>query len=326
MGRGDLFDHAGSVGGRNAGRVGYARPVRSGYDLRRALPWMAGWLTLMTVIAVAGREATRTLPVWQVMELRSLIGLVLLYPLVRAAGGFAAMRTSRLRQHAARNTVHYLAQAGWFFALGMIPLAQVVAIEFTMPIWTAALAVAFLGERIDRAKLLAIGLGLVGVGIIVRPAAAGLNAGQLIALAAAVGFAVSVTMTKSLTRTDNATVIMFWMLAVQAVLGLVPAALSWRAPDTGVIGWVLLVAFCGTFSHYCMARAMRHAEATVLVPIDFLRVPLTALTGWAIYGERLDLLTVVGTALVLAGNLANLGSRRGGKAGVRAESRAGVGE
>ncbi len=287
---------------------------------------MAGWLTLMTVIAVAGREATRTLPVWQVMELRSLIGLVLLYPLVRAAGGFAAMRTARLRQHAARNMVHYLAQAGWFFALGMIPLAQVVAIEFTMPIWTAVLAVAFLGERVDRAKLLAIGFGLVGVGIIVRPAAAGLNAGQLIALAAAVGFAVSVTMTKSLTRTDNATVIMFWMLAVQAVLGLVPAALSWRAPDTRVIGWVLLVAFCGTFSHYCMARALRHAEATVLVPIDFLRVPLTALTGWAIYGERVDLLTVVGTALVLAGNLANLGWRRGGTAGVRAESRAGAGE
>lgn len=281
-----------------------------GSDLRRALPWMAGWLTLMTVIAVAGREATRTLPVWQVMELRSLIGLLLLYPLVHAAGGLRAMRTPRLPQHAARNTVHYLAQAGWFFALGMIPLAQVVAIEFTMPIWTAALAVAFLGERIDRAKLLAIGLGLLGVGVIVRPAASGLNPGQLIALAAAVGFAVSVTMTKSLTRTDNATVIMFWMLLVQSLLGVVPAALSWRTPSAGVMGWVLLVAFCGTFSHYCLARAMRHAEATVIVPIDFLRVPLTALAGWAIYAERVDLFTVLGTALVLAGNLANLGWRR----------------
>jgi drug/metabolite transporter (DMT)-like permease len=101
----------------------------------------------------------------------------------------------------------------------------------------------------------------------------------------------------------------------------VPAALSWRTPDAGVMAWVLVVAFCGTFSHYCMARAMRHAEATVLVPIDFLRVPLTALTGWAIYGERLDLLTVLGTALVLAGNLANLRWRRPGSPAARAESR-----
>lgn len=278
----------------------------SGSNLRLALPWMAGWLTLMTVIAVAGREATRTLSVWQVMEMRSLIGLLLLYPLVRAAGGYRAMRTTRLRQHAVRNTVHYVAQAGWFAALTMIPLAQVVAIEFTMPIWTAVIAAAFLGERIDRAKVVAIALGLVGVGLIVRPAASGLSAGQLIALGAAVGFAVAVTMTRSLARTDNATVIMFWMLAVQSLLGIVPAVLTWRTPGAGVMGWVLVVAFCGTFSHYCLAQAMRHAEATMVVPIDFLRVPLTALAGWAIYAERLDLLTVTGTALILAGNLANL--------------------
>lgn len=277
-----------------------------GSNLRRALPWMAGWLTLMTVIAVAGREATRTLSVWQVMEMRSLIGLVLLYPLVRAAGGYGAMRTARLRQHAARNTVHYVAQAGWFAALTMIPLAQVVAIEFTMPIWTAAIAAAFLGERIDRVKVIAIALGLVGVGLIVRPAASGLSAGQLIALAAAVGFAIAVTMTKSLTRTDSATVIMFWMLVVQSLLGIVPAALTWRTPAAGVMGWVLVVACCGTFSHWCLAQAMRHADATVVMPIDFLRVPLTAFAGWAIYAERVDLLTVAGTALILAGNLANL--------------------
>lgn len=288
-------------------------------NLRRALPWMAGWLTLMTVIAVAGREATRTLSVWQVMEMRSLIGLVLLYPLVRAAGGYAAMGTARLRQHAARNTVHYVAQAGWFAALTMIPLAQVVAIEFTMPIWTAAIAATFLGERIDRAKVLAIALGLVGVGLIVRPAASGLSAGQLIALGAAVGFAVAVTMTRSLARTDNATVIMFWMLVVQSLLGVVPAALTWRTPAVGVMGWVLVVAFCGTFSHYCLAQAMRHAEATMVVPIDFLRVPLTALAGWAIYAERVDLLTVTGTALILAGNLANL--RRPVSPGVVAPSK-----
>jgi drug/metabolite transporter (DMT)-like permease len=267
---------------------------------------MAGWLALMVVIAVAGREATRSLAVWQVMEMRSLIGLLLLAPLIRAEGGLAAMRTQRLRPHVARNAVHYLAQAGWFFALGMIPLAQVVAIEFTMPIWTLLLAVACLGERIDAAKALAVALGLVGVGLIVRPDAAGLNTGQAVALAAAFGFAVSVTLTKSLTRSDSAVVIMFWMLVVQSLLGVVPAVLTWRTPSAPVLGWVLVVAFCGTFSHYCMARAMRHADATVVVPMDFLRVPMTALAGWALYAERLDLLSVGGAGLILAGNFLNV--------------------
>jgi drug/metabolite transporter (DMT)-like permease len=275
-------------------------------SVSRAAGWMAGWLTLMVVMAVAGREATRELSVFQVMLLRSLLGLVMLWPLIRAAGGIQAMKTVRLPQHVARNVVHYAAQYGWFVALTLIPLAQVVALEFTMPIWSAALAVAFLGERMNRWKVLAVALGLAGVAVIVRPAATGLNLGQGIALAAAVGFAVSVVMVKSLTRTDSAIQLGFWMLVVQSVIGLVPALLVWQEPSAEAWGWVVVVAFCGTFSHYCFARAMQHADATVVVPMDFLRVPLTAAAGWAVYAERVDLLTALGVALILAGNLLNL--------------------
>ncbi|HJV97101.1 MAG TPA: EamA/RhaT family transporter, partial [Albitalea sp.] len=91
--------------------------MHSAHSTSKAASWMAGWLSLMVVIAVAGREATRELAVFQVMELRSLIGLLMLYPLVRAGGGLAAMRTTRVRDHAARNVVHYAAQFGWFAAL-----------------------------------------------------------------------------------------------------------------------------------------------------------------------------------------------------------------
>ncbi|HEY0855626.1 MAG TPA: DMT family transporter [Albitalea sp.] len=276
------------------------------HSTAKAALWMAGWLSLMVVIAVAGREAMRELAVFQVMAMRSVIGIALLYPLVRASGGFAAMKSGRAGVHVVRNVVHYAAQYGWFVALTMIPLAQVVAIEFTMPIWTALLAVAFLGERMNVWKTLAVMLGLVGVGLIVRPAADGLNPGQAIALAAALGFAVSVTMTKSLTRSESAVAIIFWMLVVQSLLGVLPALVVWRWPSATVWGWVLVIAFCGTFSHYCMARAMRHADATVVVPMDFLRVPLTAAAGWLVYAERVDLFTVLGASLILTGNLLNL--------------------
>ena len=193
---------------------------------KKAAAWMSGWLTAMVVMVVAGREATRSLHVFQIMEMRSLLGLVLLYPLIRASGGFAAMRTGRLGQHVARNTFHYGAQFAWFLALTMIPIAQVVAIEFTMPIWIALLAVSFLGERLSGARIAAIVLGLVGVATIVRPATDHLDAGQLVALAAAVGFAISVIMVKSLTRSESVVAIIFWMLVVQSAIGLVPGDLG----------------------------------------------------------------------------------------------------
>jgi drug/metabolite transporter (DMT)-like permease len=268
--------------------------------------WMAGWLVLMLVLTIAGREATRELNVFQIMEVRSSIGLLMLYPLIRASGGFAAMRTSRPLQHIARNLIHYFAQLGWFFALTLIPLAQVVSIEFTTPIWTAILAASFLGERMTFAKITAIVLGVVGVFVIVRPVAGDINPGQLIALAAAVGFGISIAMLKSLTRTEKALTIVFWMLVIQSAAGILPSLFVWRSPSAYAWGCMVIIAFCGTYSHYCMARAMRYADATVVLPMDFLRVPLTAIAGWLIYSERLDMFTVLGAAMILAGNLLNL--------------------
>ncbi|MEO5883842.1 MAG: EamA family transporter, partial [Caldimonas sp.] len=170
---------------------------------RKAAAWMSGWLAAMVVMVVAGREATLSLHVFQIMEMRSLLGLVLLYPLIRAGGGFAAMRTGRAGLQIARNTFHYAAQFGWFLALTMIPIAQVVAIEFTMPIWTAILAFSFLGERLGAARIGAVALGLVGVATIVRPSTGHLDPGQIVALAAAMGFAVSLIMVKALTRSES---------------------------------------------------------------------------------------------------------------------------
>ncbi|MDP1883614.1 MAG: DMT family transporter, partial [Bradyrhizobium sp.] len=275
-------------------------------------------LALMLIVAVAGRETTRELNVFQIMEVRSILGFCMLYPLIHMNGGFAAMKTARPLQHVVRNLIHYGAQLGWFFALTLIPLGQVVSIEFTMPIWTAILAAAFLGERMTVWKIAAIVLGIVGVIVIVRPSTGEVNPGQLIALAAAVGFGISIAMVKSLTRTENTLAIIFWMLVVQSAAGFFPSIYVWVWPSAWAWGWIVVIAFCGTFSHYCMARAMLHADATVVIPMDFLRVPLTAAAGWLIYSERLDMFTVLGASLILTGNLLNLKSA--GSAPARARS------
>jgi drug/metabolite transporter (DMT)-like permease len=267
---------------------------------------MAGWLSLMLVVAVAGREAAREINVFQIMEIRTVAGLLMLYPLIRLYGGFATLKTSRPMAHIARNLIHYAAQLGWFFSLTLIPLGQVVSIEFTMPIWTAILAASFLGERMTIWKISAIALGLVGVLVIVRPATGEINPGQLIAFAAAVGFGTSVAMMKSLTRTEAAVSIVFWMMVIQSTVGLLPSLYVWKWPSLYVWFCAIMVAFSGTFSHFCMARAMSHADATIVLPMDFLRVPLSAAAGWLLYSERLDMFTVLGAALILTGNLLNL--------------------
>jgi drug/metabolite transporter (DMT)-like permease len=260
-------------------------------------------------MTVAGRAIMPELDVFQVMEMRSVIGWFILLPLVFASGGFAAMRTKRPLQHIGRNIVHYCGQFAWLQALTMIPLAQLISIEFTTPIWGALLAVLFLGERMSARKIAAILFGLVGVLVIVRPGAAPLDPGHLIILAGAIGFGISVVMVKSLTRTDSVVAIIFWMLIIQSAIGLVPAIAVWRTPEPWMWPWILIVSFTGMSSHFCMARALTYAEATVVMPMDFLRLPLSALIGFLLYSEQIDLFTAIGATLILAGNLFNLQRR-----------------
>ena len=267
---------------------------------------MAGWLAAMVMIAVAAREAGKSLHVFQIMEVRSLLGMVLFAPMVVAAGGLRAMRTRRFGRHVARNVVHYLAQFMWFLAITMIPIAEVVAIEFTGPVWVALLAVVFLGERMTGARIAAVALGVIGVAIIVRPGLDHVEAGQVVALLAAIGFAGSIILVKSLTRTDSVVTIIFWMLIVQSVIGAIPAAVVWQTPPAAAWPWLVVIAVCGTYSHFCMAHALRHADTTTVVPLDFLRVPLTAIAAWLVFAERFDVFTIIGAAVILGGNLLNL--------------------
>nr|WP_310220810.1 DMT family transporter [Neorhizobium sp. 2083] len=271
---------------------------------------MMASIALLLLMAVAGRSLTREIDVFQVMEMRSVIAFFMLLPLVRREGGFKSMRTGILPAHIGRNLAHYIGQFAWLMGLTLIPMAQVIAIEFTAPIWAALMAAAFLGERLTWRKGVAILFGLAGVVLILRPGSAALNPGHIIVLGAAFVFAISFIATKFLTRSDSATKIIFWMLIIQSVVGLVPALRVWVWPSPALWPWILLIAFSGTFAHYCIAKALFHADATVVMPMDYLRVPLSALLGYLLYAEGIDNFTAVGAGLILAGNLFNL--RRAG--------------
>ena len=278
-------------------------------SIPKAAFWMALSITSFLAMSVAGRATTAELNVFQVLELRSVIGFFILLPLVMMSGGFAAMRTRRPLAHIARNVIHYTGQAAWLYALTLIPLAVLISIEFTTPIWTAILAVSFLGEKLSRPRLAAIVLGLIGVVVIVRPGVGSIDPGHLVVLGAAVCFGISLVLVKSLTRTDSVVRIIFWMLVIQSAVGLVPALYEWRNPSLALWPWIFVIAFTGMSSHFCLARALVYADATIISPMDFLRVPLSALVGWLLYSEQIDIFTAGGALLILMGNLLNLQRR-----------------
>jgi len=271
---------------------------------------MAGWLSALLLMTVAGRELSGELPVFVIMLFRSLIALAILSPIVLWQGG-RPLRTRRLGSHLARNFVHYSAQYCWFYALSLIPIARVVAIEFTMPIWTAILAAVFLSERLSLSRIAAVGLGFIGILIIVRPGVEAIGLGEMTALYAALAFAVAMILTKSLTRTESALTVIVYMFIIQTLVGLLPALSVWTWPSAAAWPWVIVVGLAGSVSHFCLAKAIASAEATVVVPMDFLRVPLTALLGWLLYAEKIDIWLALGAGLILCGNLLNLRKEAG---------------
>jgi drug/metabolite transporter (DMT)-like permease len=273
-------------------------------QIGKAAFWMGGWLLATLGMTVAGRELTEAMSVFQIMMLRSLVAVAILTPIVMLNGGLSG-RLTQWPLHVARNVIHYAGQYLWFTALMLIPLAEVIAIEFTMPLWIAILAVAFLGERMYGFKVAALIIGFAGVLMIVKPGHL-LGWGHPVALGAALLFAGSVTLTKFITRRDSALTVIFLMFAMQSVIGAVPAWLTWTTPLPDQYIWIAIVALAGTGSHYCLSKAISLADATVVMPMDFLRLPLTALLGYMIYSEAIDIWSVIGGLMILAANAINL--------------------
>ncbi|MFO7298002.1 MAG: DMT family transporter [Pseudomonadota bacterium] len=285
--------------------------VRTQPRVMRALAWMGLALVSFSTVAIAGREAARGATTLEMMFYRCLISLVIVLALVLMGPGLRAMRTTRLTLHSVRGLVHFIAQYSWLGALTMIPLAQLFALEFTAPIWVALLAPLLLGERMTMIRLAAAVIGFVGVIIVAQPGAVEFNTGVGLGLLSAIGFALSMLATKALSRSESPIRILFYMFLVQTVLALFLLFGEVRLPDIVTMGWISVLAVTGLSAHYALVRAFALADAILVAPMDFLRLPLIAVVGAVIYAEPLDPIVLFGGLVVIVGNLLNLwGERR----------------
>jgi drug/metabolite transporter (DMT)-like permease len=279
--------------------------------LARVVLWMVGALLSFSVMAVSIRELARGgLSIFEILAIRSGVALLVLLVLLVARPDLRVHALPRrMGLNLFRNTVHYASQFSWALSLTMLPLATVFALEFTMPAWTALLAVWFLHERMTPSRLGVVVLGLVGVLVILRPGIAGFNPAAILVLLAAFGYAITMITTKQLTMTESTFGIVFWMAVIQFPLSLIGSDLTaFIHFETRHILPAIGVGTAGLTSHYCLSNAFRSGDATLVVPLDFMRIPLIAVVGWALYGERLDIFVLLGALIIISGVLWNLRS------------------
>ena len=274
---------------------------------------MLGSITGFVTLAVAGRAVSAGYDTFEIMLYRSLIGMALVLAAAWHGGQLALLRPRRLRQHALRNLFHFAGQNFWLQALTLIPLAQLFAVEFSYPIMVALAAPLVLGERFTLRQFAAAVLGFGGVLLAAQPwAAGGLSLGVGIALLAAVGFAGSTLVTKQLTQAAPMVEILFWLTVFQFGFGLLLAAADAKiaAPTAAAAPWLLLIGISGLGAHYCLTRALMLAPASVVAPIDFLRLPVIGVVGALFYAEPLQAAVLAGGAVIFAASWLNL---RGGR-------------
>ncbi len=275
--------------------------------------WMLGTLVSFAGVALSVRGLQGSMTTFEMLAIRNIGGLIILAGMmVLAPGPDQVVHMARPSIHLLRNIAHFVGQALWVWSVTVLPLATVFAIEFTTPAWVALFAVLFLKERMTPFRAMAIVLGFVGVLIILRPGLDSFRPEALSVVLAAVFFGIQITTTKFLTGSNSTWTIMFWMNLMQLPMNM---AANWAMGHSplivGSLTWsiwlpVLGIGITGFLAHYCLTNAFRHGDATLVVPIDFLRLPLIALIGWLFFAETPELPVLFGALVVIGGVAINL--------------------
>lgn len=274
----------------------------------RAATWMIGAILSFSTMAVAGRAVSFELDTFELLLYRSIIGVLIVGVIGGMAGTLGQISTQHFYTQLVRNICHFVGQNLWYFALTVIPLAQVFALEFTSPLWVIALSPLLLGERLTRVRVLVGLIGFVGVLIVARPSPDTLSWGVAAAASAAICFAGTAIFTKQLTRHTSLTNILFWLVLMQAVFGLICAGydgdIQW--PSAVTWPWLLLIGFGGLLAHFCLTKALSIAPASTVVPFDFARLPLIAIIGALFYNEPIDTFVILGAVVIFGANYLNI--------------------
>ena len=276
----------------------------------QAAIWMTGTIVSFSAMAVSGREISFELDTFEIMMYRSIIGLIIVLLLAKLFKTHGEISTQNLSLHFYRNLSHFTGQNLWFYALTLIPFAQLFAFEFSVPLWVMLAAPFLLGERLTNIRIISILVGFIGILIVTRPWLAGLAPGIIPAALCAIGFACSVIFTKQLTQKVSITCILFWLTSMQLLMAVICAGYDGdiSLPSSSNFIWIIIIGIGGLLAHFCITKALQLAPATVVTPIDFCRLPVIAAIGYVFYNEALDIFIIGGAIIIFIANYINIWS------------------
>ncbi|MCY4452347.1 MAG: DMT family transporter [Immundisolibacterales bacterium] len=264
----------------------------------RGIAWLMLSLPCFQSMNVMLRHVAMDLPPVEAMFFRNLFGFIILLPLfVRRP---EALRTRQLGMNVLRGAIHLGGMVAWVYALTLIPLATAAALVFSTPVFVAIGAVLFFGERPGPRRWIAIGLGLVGVLVIMRPGVEAVSLGALVVLGASALQGAAKMMVKVIVRTDSTLSAVFHLNVLMALFGLVPTIIFWRTPTLAHLGWFVVMAAVGAVAHYALTRAIEHADFTALQPFEFVQLGWAALLGFAFFAEIPGNHVLLGGAIIVA--------------------------
>jgi len=275
--------------------------------------WMVAAALAFALMINLVRWASARVPVLEIAFFRNLFGLVAMLPwLVRQ--GRSALATRRFGLHLLRGVLGLTAMVCWFTTLAWMPLVEATAISFTAPVFASLLAIPVLGEPAHPRRFLALATAFLGTVVVLRPGAGAMQPAAALALSTALVWGSSTVVVKHLTRTEAPAAVVTWMVLFTTPASLLLALPVWRTPAPHELAVLALLGAAGSLGHYCMTRALQAADAGVVAPLDYLRLPFVALFAWLLFDQRADAWTWVGAALIAAGGLVVLeGERRRGR-------------
>lgn len=256
---------------------------------------LAGIFLLFLAIVI--RHLQQKIHVLEMIFLRSVISFLLILPWVMRQQR-SELVTRRLPLHMFRNGIHYLGNIGWFIGVTLISLADLQALQFTEPLFAILLAVIFLREKIGAHRWVATVLGFAGALVIIRPGFVEISPGTVAVLICAVFYASSKIATKALADTDSPNTILFYMTVIFIPISAIPAVFVWTTPGWEDLVPIVLLGVFGVAAHACIIRAFAAADASFVIPFDYLRLPFAALFGFLLYQEMPEIWVWIGGSII----------------------------
>lgn len=273
-------------------------PASAHRSVTSGILWMLVSCALLSAVAVLGRYAALAgIAVAQIVFLRLAFAGVAFAPMI-AVRGPGMLRTAHLRLYLVRVAVGLVAMTTWFAALAYAPVGEVQAIGFLTPLFATMGAGLLLGETVGWRRWTAIGVGFAGAMVILRPGMAEASLGTWLAVAAAVGMAASSLFIKQLADRDHPDTVVLVTTLMQSLVALGPGLWVWQPLSLELWGVFAAIGALGMLGHITLARAFRAADASVVMGIDFSRLPWSVLFAWALFGELIDFWTWIGAGII----------------------------